>query len=122
MLGDQHAPWLGVQSRRSLASSCFAHQQCHAKCILRSRKIEETSGRSPESCDLVGYCLQMLSIAVSIRVQFPSSLDFWVLIIDHVVTPDINAASTVAQKNLCLSDRSDFQKNVTFYIVVLILG
>lgn len=64
----------------------------------------------------------MLSIAVSIRVQFPSSLDFWVLIIDHVVTPDINAASTVAQKNLCLSDRLDFQKNVTFYIVVLILG
>ena len=39
--------WLGDQSGRSLASSCFACQQLHAKRILHSRKIVEMSGMGP---------------------------------------------------------------------------
>lgn len=57
-------PWLGVQS-----SSCFAHQHCPAKYILRSRKIVEISMMGRYSCDLIGRCLHdMLSIALIIRV------------------------------------------------------
>ena len=40
-------PWRGVQSRRSLASSCFSRQQCPAKRILRSNRIFEMSGMGP---------------------------------------------------------------------------
>lgn len=31
--------WLGVQSNRSLTRSCYARQQCPAKCVLCSCKI-----------------------------------------------------------------------------------
>lgn len=43
------AQWQGVQSSRSLPSSCIARQQYPAKRILLSRKIVEIS----QSCDLV---------------------------------------------------------------------
>ena len=59
-------PWLGDQSSRLLASSCFARQQWPAKRTLRSRKIVEMSGMGSWNCSLVGCCLrEMLSIARS---------------------------------------------------------
>ena len=37
-------PWRRDKRKRSLASSCFARQQCPANCILRLRIIIEMSG------------------------------------------------------------------------------
>lgn len=96
-------PWRGVQNSRSVTISCFVHLHCHATHILHSYKIMDPSLIFLQSCDLVGCCLQeMLSIALSIQLQVPSSLESRVLVNIQTVASQIKTTSTVVRKYLGL--------------------